>query len=65
VFSFNTPAIRTYEKVGFQHDGMMRGFQYRDGEYHDMLLMSMLCSEWEARYGAAARQSSSEAAEKL
>jgi RimJ/RimL family protein N-acetyltransferase len=63
VFSFNAPAIRTYEKVGFQHDGAMRGFQYRDGEHHDMLLMSMLNNEWEARYGADARQSISETAQ--
>lgn len=49
VFSFNAPAIATYEKLGFRHDGTMRAYLYRDGEYHDMHLMSLLYSEWRAQ----------------
>lgn len=56
VFAYNTPAIAAYEKVGFQHDGRVRAFMYRDGVYYDMLLMSMLREEWETRYGEAARR---------
>jgi len=57
VFAYNTSAIAAYEKVGFQHDGRVRAFMYRDGVYYDMLQMSMLREEWEARYGEAARRS--------
>ena len=56
VFAYNTAAIAAYEKVGFQHDGRARAFMYRDGDYYDMLLMSMLRDEWDARYGEAARR---------
>jgi RimJ/RimL family protein N-acetyltransferase len=55
VFAYNTAAIAAYEKVGFQHDGQVRAYIYRDGVYYDMLLMSMVRDEWEARYGQSAR----------
>lgn len=50
VFSYNTRAIRAYEKIGFVHEGTRRQVVFRDGEYHDMLEMSILRHEWEARY---------------
>lgn len=53
VFSFNAPAIAVYQKLGFKLDGTMRAYLYRDGEYHDMHLMSLLQSEWFARYRGA------------
>ena len=55
VISYNAAAIAAYEKVGFQPDGRVRAYVYRDGDYFDMLQMSMLRDEWEARYGEAAR----------
>jgi RimJ/RimL family protein N-acetyltransferase len=47
VFSYNTRAIRLYEKLGFVHEGVSRSALYRDGQRHDMLLMGLLRPEWE------------------
>ncbi len=49
VFSYNTRAIKAYEKVGFVHEGRQRAALYRDGQHYDMLLMGILRPEWEAR----------------
>jgi RimJ/RimL family protein N-acetyltransferase len=47
VFSYNTRAMTSYRKVGFQQEGVMRQAILRDGEYHDIVLMSILRSEWD------------------
>jgi RimJ/RimL family protein N-acetyltransferase len=46
VFEYNTWAIRSYEKCGFQHEGCEREFILRDGKRWDMLYMGILRSEW-------------------
>lgn len=46
VFSFNQRAIRAYEKIGFQHEVTLREAIFRDGQYHDILVMSILREEW-------------------
>jgi len=46
VFETNPRAIRCYEKCGFQHEGRMREAHFQDGGYVDVLLMSILKSEW-------------------
>ena len=46
VFSENERAIRTYEKVGFVHEGQFRQASYRNGKYSDVLFMSVLRNEW-------------------
>ena len=46
VFSYNTRAIRTYEKVGFVVEGRMREALLRDGQYHDLVFMGILREEW-------------------
>lgn len=46
VYSFNHRAIRSYEKLGFQTEVTHRQAAYRDGQYHDILLMGLLQSEW-------------------
>jgi RimJ/RimL family protein N-acetyltransferase len=48
VFSYNEPAIRLYEKLGFRHEGTFRAFVQRDGALYDMLLYGLLRHEWEA-----------------
>ena len=46
VVNTNTRAIRTYEKCGFQHDGRLREAAFIDGQYQDLLLMSILEDEF-------------------
>jgi len=47
----NLRAIRSYEKVGFQREGVMRRSFRVKGRLTDSLLMSILRSEWEAASG--------------
>jgi len=48
VFSFNRRAARSYEKAGFSFEGARREAIYRDGVFHDDLVMSILRQEWDA-----------------
>lgn len=43
----NLGGIRAYEKAGFVHEGRFRQGTFQDGEYRDMLFMSVLHSEWQ------------------
>lgn len=45
VLASNARAIRLYEGLGFVREGLMRQAQYRDGDYVDVILMSMLRSD--------------------
>ncbi|MEJ2707632.1 MAG: GNAT family protein [Anaerolineales bacterium] len=47
VFEDNKRAIRAYEKAGFVHEGRKRQAIYKGGRYKDILLMSVLRSEWD------------------
>ncbi len=49
VFSFNVRAIRAYEKAGFVQEGCLRQALFREGAYHDEVLMSVLREEWLAQ----------------
>ncbi len=42
VFDFNIPALRCYEKCGFQREGVLRKEMYREGAYHDVILMALI-----------------------
>ena len=46
VFEDNSRAIRAYEKAGFIHEGRQRQAEYHDGQFHDVLFMSVLRPEW-------------------
>lgn len=50
VYESNPRAIRSYEKVGFVHEGRLRQAMYKQGRYIDVLIMSVLRSEWENRH---------------
>jgi len=50
VFAYNARAIRSYEKVGFIHEGSMRQYLNRDSQRWDILYMGILRQEWEALY---------------
>ena len=47
VFGYNEPAVKLYEKLGFQHEGSYREFLQRDGQRYDMHLYGLLLSDWE------------------
>lgn len=51
VMSFNTRAIRLYEKLGFQVEAREREMFFHDGTYFDQLSMGILRNEWEVIYG--------------
>lgn len=40
--------IRAYEKAGFKHEGIARQQLYRNGEYHDLILLGLLAQEFVA-----------------
>ncbi|MGN0062983.1 MAG: GNAT family N-acetyltransferase [Nocardioides sp.] len=45
----NVPAQRALERAGFTREGVLRGAQWRDGDYRDGALFSVLREEWEFR----------------
>lgn len=53
VYERNRAAIRAYEKAGFVHEGRQRQANYDEGVYSDVLMMSILRPEWDARKGDA------------
>ncbi|MBI3161254.1 MAG: GNAT family N-acetyltransferase [Chloroflexi bacterium] len=46
VYSENERAKRVYEKAGFKEEGRLREAVYKRGKYDDVLIMSILRSEW-------------------
>ncbi|MWC29337.1 GNAT family N-acetyltransferase [Paenibacillus sp. MMS18-CY102] len=46
VLAYNEPAINCYMKCGFQEEGRKRQRHYYKGEYHDVIVMSVLRSEY-------------------
>ncbi len=46
VFSFNSRAIACYKKVGFVEEGILKKELYRNGKYHDIILMSLFKEDW-------------------
>lgn len=48
-FSINPRAIRSYEKVGFVHEGVIRQAMNRYGKRGDLVSMGILRDEWLAR----------------
>jgi RimJ/RimL family protein N-acetyltransferase len=49
VYADNPRAIRSYEKAGFVEEGRMREAIFKNGRYEDIIIMSVLRSEWEKR----------------
>jgi RimJ/RimL family protein N-acetyltransferase len=48
VYAFNPRARRSYEKVGFTHEGTLREAHLHHGDHVDVHRMSMLRGEWQA-----------------
>jgi RimJ/RimL family protein N-acetyltransferase len=56
VYEQNDRGLRTYEKVGFRKEGVLRQDYYREGRYRDTIIMGILRPEWDevrARLGPA------------
>jgi RimJ/RimL family protein N-acetyltransferase len=49
VYADNVRAVRSYEKAGFVLEGRLRDAVYKSGRYDDVLMMSVLRPEWDAR----------------
>ena len=50
VFDFNGRAIESYRKCGFKEEGRLREAFFREGHYHDVLVMSLLEEEFRTRF---------------
>ncbi len=46
VYSFNEPAIKSYERCGFVREGVLRQEIFRDGRYHDIIAMGILRDDY-------------------
>jgi RimJ/RimL family protein N-acetyltransferase len=51
VFEYNERAVRLYERLGFQREGVLRQSFYREGRYWDEYIMALLRSEFKPRAG--------------
>lgn len=49
VFDFNERALKMYERLGFKKEGRRREAIWRLGDYFDIILMSMLRNEYNAK----------------
>ena len=52
VFEHNARAQRAYAAVGFKREGVLREAVYSDGEYHSLILMSILEQEYRCDLGS-------------
>ncbi|KHL94845.1 acetyltransferase [Paenibacillus sp. IHB B 3415] len=50
VYSYNARAAHVYESIGFVREGVRRQTLYYNHEYHDVIMMGMLDSEYRERY---------------
>ncbi len=46
VFEYNPRAVRSYEKVGFIHEGCVRQYLNRAGRRWDLIFMGITREEW-------------------
>ncbi len=52
VLATNQRAVKLYQRLGFQQEGVLRDVQFRQGRYLDMIVMGMLEDEFDGRGGA-------------
>jgi RimJ/RimL family protein N-acetyltransferase len=56
VFSFNTPAIALYSKLGFKKEGTLRQAKFKNRKRRDVDMMSMLKEEWKESDGTTDKE---------
>ena len=49
VVAFNEPAVAMYRSFGFTQDGVLRHHVKRGSEFHDVVIFSLLDTEWHAQ----------------
>lgn len=54
VFDFNKAAIKSYERIGFLREGMLRDVKHVNGQYWSLIEMSMIDYEWKQREESSA-----------
>lgn len=47
VWAFNPRGVAAYTRAGFVEEGRKRAFGFHGGEWHDLILMSVLDNEWQ------------------
>lgn len=57
VFEDNSRARHVYREIGFREDGILREAILRDAQYHSLVLMSLLDSEYRQFRGSADKSS--------
>ncbi len=50
VYSYNKRAIKSYEKIGFKHAGILRQAKIFCGKKYDVVIMDILASEFKGHY---------------
>jgi len=46
VFEFNQRAIKCYENIGFKREGVLREMLFRDGHWHNVIIMGVMKDEF-------------------
>jgi RimJ/RimL family protein N-acetyltransferase len=49
VFDYNRRAIASYDKCGFKREGVLRQDHFKQGRYHDTIVMGILEHEYRAK----------------
>lgn len=49
----NVSSIALHEKIGYKREGMMRHAVFKNGRFHDVVLLSLLRGEFDALHGQA------------
>jgi RimJ/RimL family protein N-acetyltransferase len=47
VYDFNLRGAAVYEKVGYKREGILRQHVYREGKYHDAIMMGITRPDWD------------------
>lgn len=47
---YNDASIALLKSIGFQQEGIQREQYYEDGEYHDLVMLAILETDWESIY---------------
>ena len=55
-YADNEVSLASNRKVGFKREGVMRQASYKDGRFHDLVMLAMLRSEFDELHGGPDRE---------